>query len=254
MPVPPLPNAFLIRPIAHRALHDGNRTRAENGRLAVEAAIARGYGIEIDVQPSADGDAMVFHDYDLGRVTTATGAIRQRSADALANVSYRTGEVGIPTLAQICDQIAGRVPLLIEIKDQDGMMGSDIGTLGSSVAKVLRDYEGPLAVMSFNPHAVAEMRDLLPDVPRGLTTSDFPKKDWLLLSDARRAELASLDKVEAVGASFISHKITALDHPPVLALKERGIPVLCWTVKSAAQEIKARKVAQNITFEGYLPA
>lgn len=254
MTLPALPNVFLTRPIAHRALHDGNIRRVENGRAAIEAAIAGGFGIEVDVQPSSDNVPMVFHDYHLGRVTTLDGAIRTVSSQELARAEYVTGEIGIPTLAEVCALIDGRVPLLVEIKDQDGMMGPQIGELGAAVAEVLSTYRGPLAVMSFNPFAVAEMRDILPDVPRGLTTSHFPKEDGPLLSDKRRAELATLDQVDDVGASFISHNVASLTHPPVLALKERGMPVLCWTVRSAAQEADARKIAQNITFEGYLPA
>lgn len=254
MSVPPLPEAFLTRPIAHRALHDSNVARVENGRAAIEAAIAGGFGIEIDVQRSRDGVPMVFHDYDLARVTTALGPIAQMDAQDLTRVDYVTGETGIPTLAEVCDLVAGRAPLLIEIKDQDGILGPNIGALGAAVADVLRGYAGPVAVMSFNPHAVAEMRDLLPDVPRGLTTCTFPHEDWLLIPAQRREELARLDTVDEIGAGFISHQAGTLTHPPVTALKARGLRVLCWTVRSAEEERVARKVAENITFEGYLPA
>ena len=118
-----LPPAFLRLPIAHRALHDRAQGRPENSRAAIRAAIAAGYGIEIDLQASADGVAMVFHDDDLGRLTGATGPVRARTAAELGAIRLTDAEDGIPTLAEVLEIVAGRVPLLIEIKDQSGEMG-----------------------------------------------------------------------------------------------------------------------------------
>lgn len=246
-----LPAAFLDAPLAHRALHDLSDTRPENSRAAVRAAIDRGYGVEIDVQLSADGEAMVFHDYDLKRLTGEAGPIRQRATEDLLQIPLLGGDEGIPTLPEILALVAGRVPVLIEMKDQDGAMGPDIGPLGPAVAAALAGYGGPVAVMSFNPHAVAEMARLAPDVPRGLTTCDWPAGDWPMIPAATRDRLRGIPDYDAVGATFISHDRRDLSAPRVAQLKAAGASILCWTVRSPAEEAEARKIADNITFEGY---
>ncbi len=172
--------AFLTRPIAHRALHDRAQGRPENSRAAVRAAVAAGYGIEIDVQPSSDGVAMVFHDEWLDRLTEATGPINAQTAADLGRIALKYGDEGIPTLAEILAIVDGQVPLLIEIKDQDGQMGPALGPLEHATARALRGYTGPVALMSFNPHSVARMAELAPHLPRGLTTSAYDYADWAL--------------------------------------------------------------------------
>lgn len=250
---PRLPQSFLTVPLAHRALHDISDGRPENSRAAIRAAIARNYGIEIDLQLSSDGQAMVFHDDALDRLTDATGPVRDRSAASLADIPLKGGAEGIPTLREVLSLVGGQVPLLIEFKDQDGNMGPDIGTLEAAAAADLAGYEGPVAVMSFNPHSVACLSNLCPDVPRGLVTSSYDPVDWPL-SDATCARLRGIPDYERVGASFISHERADLDRPRVAELKAAGANVLCWTVRSPAEEAEARKIAQNITFEGYLAA
>lgn len=247
-----LPAAFRARPISHRALHDLAAGRPENSRAAIRAAMARGYGIEIDLQLSSDGEAMVFHDDRLARLTGRPGAVRAQSAAALGEIPLTGGDEGIPTLPEVLALVGGAVPLLIEIKDQDGAMGPDVGALEAATARALEGYEGPVAVMSFNPHSMAEMARLAPGVARGLTTCAFDAGDWPELTGATRAHLRRIPDFDRVGASFISHQITDLGAAPVTALKARGVPVLCWTVRSPAEEAEARKVACNITFERYL--
>ncbi len=244
-----LPPDFLATPIAHRALHD--KERPENSRAAIEAAIRHGYGIEIDVQASADHAALVFHDYDLGRLTEAQGAVRSRTRAELADVRLSGSDEAIPELAEVFDIIGGKVPLLVEIKDQDGALGPGIGPLEAAVAKAIDGYNGPLAVMSFNPHSVARMAEHCPDVPRGLTTDAFHRDDWPAPKE-RLSELATIPDYARTGACFISHNWRDLARQRVKELKDQGTSVLCWTVRSAQEEAEARRVADNITFEGYL--
>jgi glycerophosphoryl diester phosphodiesterase len=248
-----LPAVFIVRPIAHRALHDRAHGRPENSRAAIRAAVAAGYGVEIDLQVSADGVAMVFHDDGLDRLTAATGPVRARSAAELGTITLRDADDGIPTLAEVLALVAGRTPLLIELKDQSGQMGPDMAGLPEATAAALRGYAGPVAVMSFNPHAMAAMARLAPDIPRGLTTYDWPA-DELPGMPAYRARLAAIADYDPVGACFISHGWRDLARPRVAELKGRGATVLCWTIRSPEQEARARQVAQNITFEGYAAA
>lgn len=242
---------FLINPIAHRAYHDLSAGRPENSRAAVRAAVVAGYGIEIDLQLSSDGVPMVFHDYDLARLTGISGPLAMHNAVALGAMGLLHGDEGIPTLAEILHIVEGRVPLLIEIKDQDGALGPNIGSLEAATAEVLANYAGPVAVMSFNPHSVAAMAHLGPGVPRGLTTSAFDPADWAPVPAAVRERLRGIPDYDRCGACFISHDALDLSRPRVSELRAQGAAVLCWTIRSPRAEAQARAIAQNVTFEGY---
>jgi glycerophosphoryl diester phosphodiesterase len=245
-----LPPEFLRLPVAHRALHDRAAGRPENSRDAVRAAVAAGYAIEIDVQMSSDGQAMVFHDDTLDRLTAEAGPVRARTSAALGAIRLTDAADGIPTLPQVLALVAGRVPLLIEVKDQTGNLSAGVGPLERAVAGALSGYDGPVAVMSFNPHSVAALAELAPDVARGLTTMTFDPEEWGL-TGARAAELSAIPDYDRVGASFISHHWKHLSDPRVADLRVAGAGILCWTIRSAADETAARAIAHNVTFEGY---
>jgi glycerophosphoryl diester phosphodiesterase len=246
-----LPEAFLSTPIAHRAFHDRSAGRPENSRGAFRAAIAAGYAIECDVQMSKDGKAMVFHDDRLDRLTPETGPLHDRTMAQLKRIPLKGCDETIPTLAEVLQIVAGKVPLLIEIKDQDGALGSRVGRLERAVAKDLQGYEGPVALMSFNPHSVAVLAKAAPDVPRGLTTSSYFAKFWPDLPAGTREHLRAIPDYDRVDASFISHEAGDLARARVAALKAKGARILTWTIRSAKAEAEARKMADNITFEGY---
>ena len=246
-----LPEVFLITPFAHRGLHDVAAGRPENSLAAAGAAIAAGYGIELDIQASRDHAAMVFHDHDMARLAGRPGAIRDRSDRELGQMRLLGNGETIPTLAEFLGLVAGRAPLLIEIKDQDGAMGPNVGPLERSVAKALAGYAGPVAAMSFNPHSLAFMAEYAPDVPRGLTTQSRVGGDIPPMPEARMDDLRRISGFDRTGASFIAHDAADLDSPHVAALKAKGVPVLCWTVRSIEGEARARQIADNVIFEGY---
>ena len=246
-----LPESFLTKPFAHRGLHDVADGRPENSVEAAEAAIAKGYGIELDVQLSADGQAMVFHDYDLDRLTLESGPVRGRTTAALSAIPLAGGHTPMPTLQELLELVDGRVPLLLEIKDQDGALGADVGPLEAAVAAALDGYDGDVAVMSFNPHSMAVMQRIAGDVLRGLVTESFPSGDWPVPAPTLE-RLRGIPDYDHVGACFISHEAADLDRPRVSELKDAGASVLCWTIRSTAEEQAARRIAHNVTFEGYL--
>lgn len=250
----PLPPAFLRLPIAHRALHNRADRRPENSPAAVRAAVAAGYAIEIDLQLSADGVPMVFHDEELDRLTAAKGPLNAHSAAALGQIPLLDADDGIPTLAEVLALIDGRVPLLIEIKDQTLTMGPTDGRLEAATAKALQGYDGPVACMSFNPHSVAHMARLAPHLPRGLTTSAYDPSDWHPLPAATCDRLRDIPDYDATLSSFISHEATDLHRPRVAELQAQGASILCWTIRSPKAEAEARTIAQNITFESYSAA
>ncbi|WP_187428064.1 hypothetical protein ROLI_001870 [Roseobacter fucihabitans] len=246
-----LPKPFLQVPLAHRALHDVSKGRPENSRAAIRAAVSAGYGIEIDVQQSADVQAMVFHDYALDRLAEAEGPVRAKTAQQLQQTRLRGGDEGIPDLGDVLKLVSGQVPLLIEIKDQDGAMGPNVGPLEGAVAKALHGYEGPVAVMSFNPHSVKHMAAICPDIARGIVTESYMEADSTLPVEVRES-LHAISGYDTAECSFISHDMHDLSRPRVAELRSRGAAVLCWTVTSPQDEAVARRVAQNITFEQYL--
>lgn len=246
-----LPAAFLRLPIAHRAYHDKAAGRPENTLGAVKAAVEAGYAIEIDVQLSADGKAMVFHDDTLERLTGHEGLVRSRTAAELAQMKVLGSDETVPDLPQVLTAVGGKVPLVIEIKDQSLCMGPVDGRLEAAVAEALKGYEGPVAVMSFNPASMAHMARLAPDVPRGITTCSYQEDEWDPLDPDLRADLAAIGQYEAVGASFISHHHVDLANPRVAELKAKGAGLICWTIRSLADEENARKLADNVTFEHY---
>ncbi len=248
----PLPPAFLRLPIAHRALHNRAQGRIENSPSAIAAAIDAGYAIEVDVQLSRDGVAMVFHDETLDRLTAQTGLVADRTAAELIDIGLTGGPDCIPTLAQVLRQIAGRVPLLIEIKDQTGDMSDSDGRLEAAVAADLAGYAGPVALMSFNPHSVAHMARLWPSIARGITTSAYAVADWAPLPAAICDHLRGIPDYDRTASSFISHEAADLARPRVGELRAQGADILCWTIKSPEAEVAARRFAQNITFEQYL--
>ena len=160
----------------------------------------------------------------------------------------------IPTFDQVLALVAGRAPLLVEIKDQDGALGPDVGELQDRVCHAVSGYEGPVAIMSFNPHVIYAVKDRAPQIARGLVTDPFAAVDWPEVPAERRAQLAEIPDAEALALDFISHNRAGLRDAPVTRLKSGGLPILTWTIRSEAEETAARDVADNITFEGYLPA
>lgn len=243
---------FLRLPIAHRGLHGDSLP--ENSMAAFRAAINAGYGIECDIQRAMDDTPMVFHDYELARLTDIeNGTVASSTPAQLARLHLLGSDETIPTLRAMLDEVAGRAPLLIEIKDPTIDSGAEVGALPRRVAAELQGYGGPVAVMSFNPHVIAAVHAAAPDIAVGLTTCGYEPGEWQMLDAETRARLAAIADFDAVGACFISHDRGDLDNPAVAALKARGVPVLCWTTRSPAQDAEARRIADNVTFEHYRP-
>lgn len=249
-----LPQVFLERPIAHRGLH--GEGAPENSLSAFRAAREAGYGAELDVQLSADGRAVVFHDDTLDRMTAERGPVAARTADELAGIALAGGrEDPIPTLAQALET-AGEAPVLVEVKRQPD--AEALGRLAAAVAEAVAAHPGPAAVMSFDPAAALWFRDHAPEVPRGLVSMDFTRRDRGegdrdgLTAEERRA-LADLAAFDAAGCDFASYRWRDLARPAVQALRAWGVPVLCWTTRGPREDAQARELADNVTFEGYRP-
>ena len=251
--MPALDPAFLKTPIAHRALHDASNGVYENCRCAIIAAIKHGYAIEIDLQLSADGRAVVFHDDRLDRLTDKRGDVSDYTAAGLSQIKVGSGQDVIEPLEDILHLIDGRVPLLIELKDQSRQLSHTDGRLEQATINALSLYHGPVAVMSFNPYMIATMAQLSSELPLGLTTGGFMDPSWGI--DAERvAHLSQIADFDPTRYSFVSHFALELAAPCIQTLKEQGAAIFTWTIRSPEAEAIARQTVDNITFEGYLAA
>jgi glycerophosphoryl diester phosphodiesterase len=239
------------RPVAHRGLHDAPNGVIENTASAFQAAIAGNYGIECDLQISADGEAMVFHDATLGRLTEGTGKLDEMAASALRRVAFRGTRDRMLTLGELCDLVAGRATLVIELKSFfDGDR-----RLPARAAQVLAGYAGPAAVMSFDPAQVAHLRERAPALTRGIVAeSRYRHHDWDRLPAASKRMMAYFTHVMRTRPQFIAYAVKDLPAAiPSLARNVLRLPLLTWTVRDAEDRLRAKRYADQMIFEGFRP-
>jgi glycerophosphoryl diester phosphodiesterase len=239
------------RPIAHRGLHDRAIGIIENTAGAFRSAIEAGYAIETDVQISADGEAMVHHDDALGRLTEGEGRLDSFSALALKRVPFRGSAEHMMTLGELCDLVAGRVTILVELKGR--FDGDD--RLAARVADVLSRYSGPVAGMSFDLRQVMQLRQKAPGLVRGMTAAEYRPNSYrdLLPAGARRG-LGYVRSGLKARPQFLAYAVDAL--PGLLPFFMRRImcmPVVTWTVRTDAERQVAARYADQMIFEGFRP-
>jgi glycerophosphoryl diester phosphodiesterase len=234
-------------PVAHRGLWSPDGA-PENSLAAFQAACSAGYGIELDVQLSADGEAMVFHDDTLERLTGAAGPLRARTAADLAELSLVGTEERIPTLLEALALIGRRAMVHVELKTPYG----DVGPLEQRVHEVLSDHRGPAAVIGFNPYSHAWFADRYPGVLRGLDSYDYVFGAEGLGAEQRRA-FAALEHVATARPHFLVLHRDMIEEPRVAALRAQGLPVVAWTVRSPEEAAAAAPFCDNIIFEGFRP-
>ncbi|WP_296679484.1 glycerophosphodiester phosphodiesterase family protein [Novosphingobium sp.] len=225
---------------AHRGLHGTGVP--ENSPGAFAAAIEKGMGIECDVQRSFDGQAVVFHDATLDRLTAEHGAIGDRTAAQLGTVVLSGGSDTIPTLRQMLDQVAGRAPLLIEIKN-NRRNHARTNALCLAVRRVLEGYTGPHAIMSFDPRIVRWFANRSPLTVRGLVVTE--ENDKALPGMVRR-RLA----LWHARPDFLAYDVRDLPSRFAASQRARGLPVLTWTVRSIEYAERAALYADAPIAEG----
>jgi glycerophosphoryl diester phosphodiesterase len=239
---------LVARPIAHRGLHDAGNGVVENTEAAFAAAIQQKYAIECDIQLTADGNAVVFHDEELQRLTEGTGLVLDHTVSQLKKTVYRQSKTRMQTLDELLDQTDGKVPLIIEIKTiWDGGQALTMRAL-----KTLQRYKGPYALMSFDPDAVALLADVAPLTIRGMTSDRGVDTYYNMLPISRRIELQQFSHVSRTRPHFVSFNFRDLPFAPVQNARAMGFPVITWTIKSKADEALARRYSDQVTFEGYL--
>jgi glycerophosphoryl diester phosphodiesterase len=227
-----LQGRLLSAPIAHRGLWRVGG-RPENSLAAFEAACAGGYGIELDVRLTADGEAVVFHDETLERMTAESGLVEEQTAEALAALTLLGSDQHIPTLEQTLALVGQRALILVELKTPPGQEG----LLEAGAAALLAVHPGPVGVLSFNADALAWMAAHAPDLARGL--------------NARTpSDLGAIDRVHP---HFLSVSLDLANHPRVQDWRAAGRAVIAWTAHRPADAARLHSLADNLIFEGFQP-
>lgn len=245
------PDWLTKRPVAHRGLHDAARGIIENMPAAANAAVSGNFAIECDIQLTADGEAMVHHDHALGRLTEATGEVIDKTAAELKAIKFRDTGERMMSLSDLCDMVAGRVPLVIELKSR---FAGD-RRLAKRMAEVLASYEGPAVGMSFDPDQVLALRQLVPTRPRGIVAQrSYEDAYWADLTQAQRDSMLYLRHGFQTQPHFVAFKVDHLPAPaPWMARNLFGCALLAWTVRSSEQRVCAGRFADQMIFEGFVP-
>ncbi len=225
---------------AHRGLHGAGIP--ENSASAFASAIERGMGIECDIQRSADGQAMVFHDDELARLTAETGPVAQHNASVLGKIVLAGSDDTIPTLRQLLDRVAGQVPILIEIKSSRNA-GRRVGAICLAVRRALEGYRGFHAIMSFDPRVVSWFAEHSPLTLRGLVVSE---EDDKALPGMIRRRLW----LWHARPHFLAYDVRDLPSRFAAAQRKRGLPLLTWTVRSPDLAERAAEHADAPIAEG----
>ncbi len=239
------------RPVAHRGLHDRARGIVENMPGAALAAIEGNFAIECDIQLTADGDAMVHHDDTLGRLTEGSGALLGLTSTFLKEVRFTDTSERMMSIADLCILVRGRVPILIEVKSHfDGDR-----KLVRRMGEVLNEYRGPVAAMSFDPDQVIAIREMIPDLPRGIVAqSIYTEADWPEATPAQREGMRHLKHALRTRPQFVAYGVNDLPAPaPWIARHIFGLPLLTWTVRTQEQRARAARYADQMIFEGFHP-
>ncbi len=231
-------------PVAHRGLWSPGGA-PENSQAAFQAACAGGYGVELDVQLSADGEAMVFHDDDLQRLTGQPGRLRDRTAADLAQVRLSGTDERIPTLLEVLTLIGHRAMVHIELKTPYG----DVGRLEQRVHEIIIDHAGPLAVIGFNPYSHAWFADRFPGVLRGLDSDRYRNAPHL--AEEQRKAFARLEHVKIARPHFLALGVDMLPSDAAAAHRAKGLPIVAWTVRGPEQWADLKPHCDNFIFEGF---
>ena len=244
------PDWLTARPIAHRGLHAREDGIIENSLQSAEAAIAKGFAIELDVQNTADGDAVVFHDFALERLTGESGEVQARTAAELSSLTLTGASDRIPVFTDYLAHIAGRTPLVVEIKSRfDGDL-----RLTERVIAILGGYSGPYAIKSFDPVIVAALRTRAPQVPRGIVAQGaYDYAEWSDRPEAAKFALANLLHVGETDPDFLSWRVGDLPHACAALFRHFGRPVMTWTVRTEEDRRRAAAHADQMVFEGFVP-
>lgn len=230
-------------PIAHRGLHRGPIV-PENSMAAFAAAIEHNYPIELDIQQLADGTLVVFHDSDLERLTGQPGKVAHHTIESIQSFRLFGTDEGIPLLQDVLAFVHGRVPVLIEIKNE-----GNVGSLERALLNVVSGYTGECAIQAFNPFSLEFFKIRAPSIMRGQLSGSFRGED---LAWHKKMLLRNLLLNGKSVPHFIAYDLNALPSPATtIARRLFHIPLIAWTIRSEGDRTKALKYADNIIFDAF---
>lgn len=244
---------IFARPVAHRGFHDADNGIIENTPSAVQRGMECGFGIEVDVQETADGEALVFHDYTLDRLVEGSGKVIDQTSKSLAQLHMKTGTDRLWLLQDLFDLVDGKTPLVIEIKS---LLRRDAqGDFVRRVTEQVAAYDGPACIKSFDPDMLSIAKSHKPSVLRGVVADGAtPGPNYVRHSRVDRFILRHLLHYPRTGPHFVSYGVKDLPKPATSLLRSMfKVPVMCWTVRTREQRMIAARYADQIVFEGFNP-
>lgn len=241
---------WLKRPIAHRGLHDRQSGIVENTASAVEASIAAGYGMELDLRATRDHHPVVFHDETLERLTEGEGPVGGHDIETLRRLPMRGTTDRILALPELLELVAGRAPLILEVKSE----WNRESRYEANIAAALKGYPGPVAVMSFDPLCVRRFRTLAPGLTRGLVAEWMSRRTYQKqIGIWQRFAMRHLLTASIARPQFIAYDIRALPTTATRIARGLGLPLLTWTVRTDAEREKAEALTDAVIFEEIRP-
>lgn len=232
-------------PIAHRGFYEVDGGAPENSLAAFRRAVTHRVPFEFDVQLTADGSVIVWHDAVLPRRGGGDVPVREATGADVREVRLDGSDERIPSLTDVLGAVDGAVPIVVDLR----RWRLDLqGQLERSVADGLRAYAGPVAVQSFDPTAVHRLRRLLPDVPVGQASGELRSAN---------AVVAALGRTMLTNAvthpDFVTYELTRLPSFWASLWRDRGVPILAFPVDDERDEERARRLADNFFFAHYVP-
>lgn len=236
--------ALLERPFAHRGLHSNNEVIPENSMAAFKKALALNFAIELDVHLLSDNRVVVFHDETVERLCGITKRIDEFDSKGIKDLCLLNSENRIPLLSEVLEIVNGKVTLLIEIKNK-----SKVGKLERAVFNELKNYKGHVAIQSFNPFSLGWFAKNCPKYLRGQLSSDFKEEK---MNPITKLLLQNLYLNFISKPQFIAYDCSDMPNKKIDRLRHKGLPVLCWTIKSKDEYIRIKPFCDNVIFEGFI--
>lgn len=232
-------------PIAHRGLHDRSRQIPENSIPAFTDAIENGFSIELDIRRTSDNQIVAFHDSNLLRQTGSNRLIRSLTLQSLKDLRLNNTEHRIPLFEDILNIVAGRVPILIDIKNEEAA-----GAFEKKIYEIIRMYSGKFAIESFNPYTLRWFKNNAPHILRGRVAFDH---DSIRFNFLRRYLVGRYLRESSGSPDFIAYDIRCRPYWAVQVYRRMGAVVIGWTAKNKKQMSTCLKHFDNMMFEGFIP-
>ena len=238
---------FFTTLIAHRGFFN-NVDIPENSIPAFQRAVERGFGIELDVQMTTDGRLMVFHDESVKRMCGVDRALTKMSSDEARALRLGETDVQIPFFEDVLATIDGKVPLIVEMKTE----GPSIEATAKTV-ELLKAYEGPFVMESFDPRICAWLKEHAPEIVRGQLAMDFMRHPSGLPAPLRFL-LSNLMADFLSRPDFIAYNHLDVGQPSFELCRTLFHPVcVAWTIKSKEELERAKQVFDVIIFDSFDP-